>query len=44
MNDFEKALDLIDQGITNLYRLSLIPKRLEGIQSLSIFPEVFLYY
>ena len=44
MNDFEKALDLIDQGITNLYRLSLIPKRLEGIQSVSIFPEVFLLY
>lgn len=40
MNDYEKALDIIDQGITNLQRLSLIPMRLEGIQSLSVFPEV----
>lgn len=40
MNDYDKALDLIDQGITNLNRLSLIPRRLDGIQSLSVFPEV----
>lgn len=43
MSDYEKTLDLIDQGITNLARLSQITMRLEGIQSLSVFPEVTLF-
>ena len=40
MNDYEKTLDMIDQGIVNLNRLSQIQMQLDGIQSLSVFPEV----
>ena len=40
MNDYEKTLDMIDQGIVNLDRLSQIHMQLDGIQSLSVFPEV----
>ena len=45
MNDYGKALDLVDQTLVNLQRIAMIPQNTKAIATVRSFPEVcYCYY
>lgn len=42
MNDYGKALDLVDQALVNLQRITIIPQNTNAIATIRSFPEVSL--